>query len=158
MLENKQFINGRVLEVGSLNINGSIRKFFDTDDYTGIDIVEGPDVDKVCKGHEFKSTKKFDVVCSTECFEHDEYYQKTLKNMVRLLKSGGLMFFTCGTTGRAEHGTRATGNEWGTSPDYYRNVTEEDVREVIDIEKTFSKFEFSVNDKTKDLYFKGIKK
>jgi hypothetical protein len=69
-----------------------------------------------------------------------------------------LFFFTCATTGRAEHGTKRTGNLWGTSDDYYKNITEEDVREVLDIEKLFDKPEFSTQSLTKDLYFRGIKK
>jgi len=46
----------------------------------GIDVGEGPNVDFVCKGHEFSSDEKFDIVVSTECFEHDMYYKETLKN------------------------------------------------------------------------------
>jgi hypothetical protein len=33
------FTDKKVLEIGSLNINGSIREFFDNCKYTGIDVV-----------------------------------------------------------------------------------------------------------------------
>jgi len=57
-----------VLEVGSLNINGTVRDFFDAEEYIGIDIGEGPGVDVVSGGHKYKSKKKFDCVISCECF------------------------------------------------------------------------------------------
>jgi hypothetical protein len=44
------FANAKVLEVGSLNINGSIRQFFTDCDYLGIDVGPGLDVDLVCEG------------------------------------------------------------------------------------------------------------
>jgi hypothetical protein len=45
--------------------------------------------------------------------------------------------------------------EWS---DYYKNLTEEDVREVLDVEKLFSEFKFIYEPSHKDLYFWGIKK
>ena len=100
-----------VLDIGSLDINGNNRYLFDNYDYTGIDIGEGKNVDIVCKGHEFKPNggHQFDVVISTECFEHDKYWRETVRNVIdNLLKSGGLFIFTCATTGRPEHGTKRT--------------------------------------------------
>lgn len=153
------FHNKRVLEVGSLNVNGSFRELFTDCDYTGIDIVAGKDVDIVCKGHEFESAQKFGVVCSGECFEHDEYWPKTLDKMYDLLEKGGLFFFTCASDGRAEHGTKRTGGSiWGTNPNYYQNINEAMVRTVWNPEEMFDDFEFIYNPESKDLYFKGIKK
>jgi|TARA_R100001460_G_scaffold14654_5_gene32751 SAM-dependent methyltransferase len=157
------FKNCSVLDIGSLDINGNTRFLFENAKYIGIDVGEGPNVDFVCKGHEFVSDIKFDIVVSTECFEHDMYYRDTLRNCVNLLKPGGLFMFTCASTGRAEHGTRRTSpsdapllqGEWS---DYYKNLTEADVREVLDIEKIFVDFEFTYEKTHKDLYFWGIKK
>lgn len=151
------FRTGTVLEVGSLNVNGSIRKFFNSPKYVGVDVAKGPDVDVVTAGHLYESEEQFDVVCSTECFEHDEHYRLTLKKMYDLLRDGGLFFFTCASTGRREHGTKRTGVLWGTSPDYYKNITEEDVREVLDVDKLFDEPEFFYQETSKDLYFRGIK-
>jgi SAM-dependent methyltransferase len=177
------FSNKKVLEVGSLNINGTMRDFFNDCDYTGIDVGEGKDVDFVCSGHEYNSPDEtYDVCTSGECFEHNPYWAETFANMVRMTKSGGLVFFTCATTGRPEHGTSRTspskspltiGKGW----DYYRNLDEDDFRnsfnesfddifEVYEFHSTVkepltefikqlkgSKYSFS-----KDLYFWGIKK
>jgi hypothetical protein len=42
--------------------------------------------------------------------------------------------------------------------DYYKNLTESDIREVIDIESHFSELLFQYNGGSYDLYFWGIKK
>ena len=122
------FINKRVLEVGSLNINGTVRDLFVDCDYVGCDLGEGSGVDIVCAGQDLTlPDDSFDVVLSCECFEHNPAYQETLHNMVRMLKPSGLLFFTCATTGRAEHGTsRTTPKDAPFCGDYYRNLVAED--------------------------------
>src|SRR5271166_5993768 len=73
-----------VLEVGSLNINGSVRAFFDGTDYTGIDICEGKDVDVVCYGENFAAdASSYDVIISCEAMEHNPGWKKTWLNMLR---------------------------------------------------------------------------
>lgn len=157
----EKFENCRVLDIGSLDINGNNRFLFSGDfEYVGVDIGEGKNVDIICRGHEYKSDVLFDVVMSTECFEHDEFYDLTLQNMYLHLKPEGVFLFTCATTGRKEHGTKRTSPE--DAPfvtDYYKNVTEKDVREVLNIEELFSDFQFiSRTTAPHDLYFWGIKK
>lgn len=157
------FTGCNVLDIGSLDVNGNNRYLFSEYTYTGLDIGPGNNVDIVCKGHEYDTDKRFDIVISTECFEHDKFYAETIKNAIRLLKSGGLFLFTCASTGRKEHGTRK--EDPASSPyscvlfdDYYKNLTEQDVREVINIEETFSQFEFKYIPISCDLDFYGIKK
>ncbi|MBN1838581.1 MAG: class I SAM-dependent methyltransferase [Campylobacterales bacterium] len=154
-----------ILDIGSLDINGNNQEYFYNCNYIGVDIALGRNVDVISKGHELKFPEEtFDVIISTECFEHDQYYYATINNIYRMLKPGGLFLFTCATTGRAEHGTRRTTPEdapllqsdieWS---DYYKNLTELDIRKVLDIEKSFSMFEFSTNEISQDLYFYGFK-
>lgn len=160
------FKDKKVLDVGSLDVNGNNRYLFENCEYTGLDISEGKNVDVVCLAHKFDAPDcYFDTIISTECFEHDPYFALSLQNIVRLLKSDGLFLFTCATEGRKEHGTSK--NEIWASPltavtegfkDYYKNLTEEDIRTAIDIDKHFSKFEFEVNEESKDLYFYGVRK
>ena len=155
------FIGTNVLDIGSLDINGNNRYLFEQCDYTGIDIGDGPNVDVVCSGHLFKSDDLFDVVISTECFEHDEYWEQTLKNVINnLLKDGGLFLFSCAAPGRPEHGTKKTSPK--NSPfttDYYRNLSEEDIRSVLDCDNIFSNYKFKTRKEfPQDLYFYGIKK
>lgn len=160
----ERFVNKRVLDVGSLDINGNNRYLFTGGAYTGIDVGPGRNVDIVCKGHEFAAEDaSYDVIVSTECFEHDMFYPETLRNILRMLKPEGLFLFTCATTGRPEHGTRRSepssapllSGEWS---DYYKNLTEADIREVLDVDACFSEYAFSVNERSKDLYFYGIKR
>lgn len=157
------FSGCKVLDIGSLDVNGNNRYLFDDYTYTGIDIGIGNNVDIVCKGHEYETNERFDVVISTECFEHDKHYAETIKNGIRLLKSGGLFLFTCASTGRTEHGTHRC--DPASSPhscvlfdDYYKNLTEEDIRNAINIEEIFSEFEFKYVSGACDLDFYGIKK
>jgi SAM-dependent methyltransferase len=158
-----RFKNVLVLDIGSLDINGSIKELFEDSEYIGVDIGEGKNVDVISRGHLYTSDRQFDVVASTECFEHDEHYGLTIHNMYRLLKPGGLFFFTCASEGRPEHGTKRTSPE--NAPyiaelgDYYKNVTEKDIRDVINVDSLFYKYEFQ--NRTyfpQDLYFWGLKK
>lgn len=45
--------------------------------------------------------------------------------------------------------------EWS---DYYKNLTEQDIRNIFNVENNFSTFEFSTNEISYDLYFYGFKK
>ena len=102
----KYFKDVKALDIGSLDVNGSLKYLFSYPYYyVGVDLSYGPNVDVICPGHLYDSGFLFDIVLSSECFEHDLYYRKTILNMIRLLKSGGLCIFSCASTGREEHGT-----------------------------------------------------
>jgi hypothetical protein len=150
------FIRKNVLEIGSLNINGSIRDFFEQCVYVGVDIGPGKDVDLVARGENLAyHDESFDVVASCECFEHNPEWVRTLENMIRM--SSKLVFFTCATTGRVEHGTpRTNHHDAPYCGDYYRNLTEDDIRASIDL-SAFKEYEFSVDNEAHDLYFWGVK-
>jgi SAM-dependent methyltransferase len=155
------FDGKKVLEVGSLDINGSVRDFFTDCDYVGIDLSEGPGVDYVAQGQDFGAPDNYyDTVCSLECFEHNPYWFETFANMARMCKPGGLIFFTCATTGRPEHGTSRTSP--ADSPftvdagwDYYQNLTEADFRNRVYFDAFFKFHYFSTNVDSRDLYFYG---
>lgn len=160
------FDNVKAIDIGSLDVNGTNKHLFINSEYIGLDIAEGKNVDVVSIAHEYKTKKKFDCVISTEALEHDIHWKKTLKKMVQLCKKGGLVTFTCGTTGREEHGTKsehafaspltvARNDEWS---DYYKNLTEEEVNEVLKAKEIFSDFDFITNGSSHDLYFWGVKK
>jgi SAM-dependent methyltransferase len=158
------FFNKKVLEVGSLNINGSVRVFFTNCDYLGIDVGLGKDVDLVCEGQNLDHPNEtYDTVGSCECFEHNPYWIETFNNMHRMTKSGGLVFMTCATTGRPEHGTTRTYPE--DSPltiikgwDYYKNLTAEDFTHNFNLRNMFVEYEFEIGSPVADLYFYGIKR
>ena len=164
------FKNKKVLDIGSLDINGSNRDLFENCDYTGLDVGEGKNVDIISIGHLFNGPDNhFDTIISTEVFEHDMFYEETIKNVMRMLKPGGLFLFTCGAPGRPEHGTRRCGafcaplllevsEEWA---DYYKNLTPNDFKVISKFNETFPDCYFEIKDTDieipSDLYFYGIK-
>lgn len=144
------------IDCGSLDVNGSLKDLFTDSVYLGIDIVPGKNVDMVTKTHELSGTREYDTVVSAEMLEHDEYWAKSLKKMYDICKNGGLIAISAAGEGRAEHGTTRTGNIWGTSSDYYQNITEDMIRSVYK-EDMFKEMGIGSNDRAKDIYFYGIK-
>jgi SAM-dependent methyltransferase len=156
-----EFFSGqRVLEVGSLNINGTARDFFDNCAYVGVDVAAGNDVDIVAQGQDLTyPDNSFDIAISGECFEHNPHWQATFNNMKRMTRTGGLVAFTCASDGRPEHGTSRS--DVGSSPltvglgwDYYRNLGEADFTQ--DDLAGFSSYAFYDNRVNLDLYFLGV--
>ena len=154
------FTDRAVLEIGSLNVNGTVRDFFRDCRYVGLDVAPGRDVDVVCEGQNYDGPEaSFDTVLSCEAMEHNPAWSETFVNMVRLCRPGGLVLMTCATTGRREHGTTRT--QPGDSPstfawDYYRNLTRADF-ERLPLRGMFSDYGFWCNWVAFDLYFCGIK-
>jgi len=157
------FQNRSVLEVGSWDINGSIRSLIHNCKYKGVDIFQGTNVDLVCHGEDLEfHSQTFDVVISCECFEHNHMWQATLFNMIRMLKPGGVIIITCGSIGRPEHGTRRLAPilsltaEHGFQ-DYYKNISKKDVVNT-GVLASLSAYCFLSNLKSRDLYLFGYKK
>lgn len=157
------FNGARVLEVGSLNINGTVRDLFSDCRYTGVDLQLGPGVDVARQGQlvDFPSGE-FDVTISAECMEHNPYWRETLANMFRMTRPDGLVLVSCATTGRKEHGTSRTEPE--SSPfttaakwDYYRNLRARDIEHSLHLGGWLSDYGFWVNHVSKDLYFAGVR-
>jgi len=155
------FIDKHILEIGSLDINGSVRSLFSKCNYVGIDVAPGAGVDVVCEAQVYAAPdNSFDVVISCEVMEHNPHWSKTMKNMVRLCKPGGIVIMTCATLGRREHGTARTSPE--ASPltvslgwTYYRNLTSFDFRKEGAAEGLSHIFAY--NWESRDLYLIGIK-
>ena len=158
-----KFSNQKVLEVGSWNVSGSVRQFFDGCDYTGVDVSPGPGVDVICFGQDLDYPSGiFDTVISCECFEHNPEWVATFKNMHRMLKDDGIFVLTCATYGRREHGTPRRSMDSSLTSDaeggeYYLNLSMEDLKVFLPIDKLFVEHQFFYNHFSKDFYFVGIK-
>ena len=101
------FVNKRVLDVGSGDINGNNRYLFNNCEYIGNDVIQAPNVTIVSKTKDLPfSDGFFDTIVSSECFEHDPEYRESLLKIYDLLKPGGLFFFTVAQTGKPNHGTK----------------------------------------------------
>jgi SAM-dependent methyltransferase len=163
-----EFFNSinRVLDVGSGDINGNNRFLFNAgSEYHGNDVYAARNVTIVSKTKDLTfPDETFDVIVSTECFEHDPEYEQSFQKIVKMLKPGGLFLFTCASINRAEHGTRRTsrGDSYGTiagladMQDYYKNLTIQDVAKCIDL-SVFKTSAAYYNTRACDLYFYGLK-
>lgn len=140
----------RVLEVGSRDVNGSLRLFVESlqpNEYVGIDIQEGKGVDQVCDVEELESNfgkAAFDVVIATELLEHVRDWRKAIQNIKSVCKPGGVIIAT----------TRSKGFQYHAWPDDYWRY------EAADMEKIFSDCEISAlkkDEKEPGIFLKAIK-
>lgn len=161
------FVDKRVLDVGSGDINGNNRFLFTNCDYAGNDVAEGPNVTIVSKTKDLPfPPATFDTIVSTECFEHDPEYAQSLLRIYDMLKPGGVFVFTCASTNRPEHGTRRTSpsDSLGTRgqlvdmQDYYKNLEIQDINAVAPLHTVFAAWDSYYNGTTRDLYFVGVKR
>jgi len=106
----KLFEGKKVLEVGSRNVNGTLRRIienFKPEKYLGIDIIEGKGVDKVCNANELINefgSNSFDVVICTELLEHVRDWKNVITNIKGVVKPDGLLFITTRSKGFGHHG------------------------------------------------------
>ena len=156
----KEFDNLSVLDVGSFDVGGSIRDLFVKNNYKGVDLVNGPNVDIVLDGSELhKLNQKFDIVLSCECFEHAKNWKEIFLSMHSVCKEDGYIIFTCASRGRIEHGTLRSNNSDspGTCGTYYKNIFKSEFVKTFDLKNLFEEFEIIYNFKSSDLYFIGKK-
>ena len=112
---------GRVLEIGSRDINGVVRDLFGECDYTGLDYMDGPGVDVVADGATYKGPRLFDAVVCCEVLEHTEDAPKIVKNAHRNLRKGGVFIVTTATDPRPAHSAYDGGEL--RDGEFYRNVS-----------------------------------
>ncbi len=94
----------RLLELGSLNINGTARSYLHAKAWVGIDQTSGDDVDIVCKATETLFwPSAFDVILSTSMLEHDPNWRESLSHNLQWLRPGGLLFLSWGAEGNLHH-------------------------------------------------------
>jgi SAM-dependent methyltransferase len=93
------FKNSRVLEVGSKDINGTVREKFDNCEYSGVDIQSGDGVDIV--GHLCDITDdlhdSYDIILCMNVLEHDRLWRKTLIECCNRISENGKIVIVCPT-------------------------------------------------------------
>lgn len=99
-----------VIEVGSLDVNGSPRSIvesFNPGEYIGVDIQMGPGVDQICNAEGLIirfGYNRFDVLICTEVLEHVRNWEKVVRNLKHIVKPGGIVLITTVSRGFQYHG------------------------------------------------------
>ncbi len=84
-----------ILDIGSMDVNGTFRQFFDDPawTYTGVDMESGPGVDTVLPqpyDWSLLENNRYDVVISGQAFEHIEVRWVTILEVARVMRPNGL--------------------------------------------------------------------
>ena len=134
----------RVLEVGALDVNGSVKPSIlnmNPVDYWGVDLEDGPGVDERCDAAKLVDrfgSGAFDVVISTELLEHVPDWRLVVSNMKHVLAPNGVLVIT----------TRSLGYPYHAAPrDFWRF-------EVSDMEEVFA--DLSIDTVTTDPLMPGV--
>lgn len=91
-----------IIELGSFNVNGSLRDFCPIGaTYLGLDFSEGPSVDiYVETGRPLPLRDSLaDIVLTSSAFEHDQFFWETFLELVRVLKPGGMLYLNAPSNG-----------------------------------------------------------
>ena len=92
--------NKKILDIGSYDVNGTMKPIFQKGQYIGLDMEQGPNVDIVGVSHQIPFEKdEFDIVISSSCFEHDDMFWISYQEMCRVLKPGGYMYVQAPSNG-----------------------------------------------------------
>ena len=130
-----------VLEIGSLDINGSVRPIFmnHARTYLGVDIQDGPGVDLVVDAAGMDTGPVFDVVVCAEVFEHAPEWREIIIRAHGNLVEGGIFIATMAGEGRPPHSAIDENpiRDW----EYYANVGKKELKKAL---KMFSSSEVDV--------------
>lgn len=120
-----------VVEIGSRNINGTVRPLFPRSRWLGIDLHPGPDVDIVGDMLEFTPDDTVDMVVCCEVLEHAPKWREMIARASNWIKWNGAIIITCAGPGRLPH-SHIDGCQLRPG-EYYGNVTTQDLRTELEL-------------------------
>ena len=116
----------RVLELGGRDVNGGVRDLVPHEEWHSVDIANGPGVDTVADASLVSiGVGTWDLVVSTEVFEHTPLGREITANAFRHLRHGGAFVATMAGPGRGPHG--ASGEPSPPPGEHYANVEPEEL-------------------------------
>jgi SAM-dependent methyltransferase len=92
----------QILEIGAMNVNGSIRDFApEIGSWHGVDLEAGPGVDTVIEASQPLpfDDNTFDCVIASSVFEHDPFFWVTIEEMARVVKPSGYVYINAPSNG-----------------------------------------------------------
>jgi SAM-dependent methyltransferase len=114
----------KILDVGCMDINGTIRDLFPPGSYTGADMRgSGSGVDVIVNGHDLVKKfglESFDIVTCFDTMEHDDKFWITIAQMKKVLKKGGWLII--GAPGRACPLHDYPGDYWRFMPESFASL------------------------------------
>ena len=119
----KKFNNPKIVDIGSLNVNGTIKTEIDfKSEYIGLDLVKGENVDIVLENpYNFPiESNSVDIVVSVSTFEHIDFFWETFAEIQRILKPHGLFFLNVPANGPFH---RHDSDNWRFYPDAATTLT-----------------------------------
>jgi SAM-dependent methyltransferase len=108
-LSKEEVAGKRVLEIGSYNVNGSLRQIVKSwypAEYIGVDIEKGPGVDVICKGEDLLRVfgkESFDIILCTEVMEHVVDWKKIISIIKNICRKNGIILLTTVSYGFRYH-------------------------------------------------------
>lgn len=116
-----------VIEVGSRNVNGSVRPLFPGASYVGLDRQGGRDVEWIGDARDYQPPKPVDAIVCAEVLEHDRDPLGLLRHVLAWPAHACLL--TWATPDRAPHGSDGGPVQPG---EWYAGVPLEPVQRVIE--------------------------
>jgi len=149
-IEKSNIEGKRVLEVGALDVNGSVRPIlerFGPAEYIGVDLINGKGVDRICRVEDLVTLfgpSSFDLVVASELLEHVRDWRTAVSNLKNVCKPNGIILIT----------TRSPGFKYHGYPDDYWRYDEDD---FLTIFSDFEILRLEGDPAAPGVFFKGKK-